>query len=161
MPWQSRAADQRESSNALATIRPLQSQHKHPVRGCVENKQAGGVLRRFALLLTLLIGIHCYAAEVKVDASRSGEYIGQNVLACGQVTQVKSFAKGVYLNYGPRFPSEHLTGVIWSDEVSNFVARLGKLERLEGRRVCVRGEVSTYKAHLQIHPRKPANVVIL
>ncbi len=117
-------------------------------------------MKSFALLLALLVGISCHAAEVKIDASRSSEHIDEHVLACGQVTQVRQFSKGVYLTFGPRFPSEHLTGVVWADEVAAFVSRLGRLERLEGRRVCVRGQVSTYKGHIQIHPRKPTNLLV-
>lgn len=117
-------------------------------------------MRRFALPVALLIGIHCHAAEVKIEASRSSEHIGQDVLACGQVTEVKPFAEELYLNFGPRFPGEHLAEFIWRDEVPTFVAPMGSLERLEGRRLCVRGQVSTYKAHLQIHPRKPSNALV-
>jgi hypothetical protein len=105
---------------------------------------------KFLYVLMLVVSTRVIAGDLAIDAAQSGVHIGKAVVACGLVTEVKPFAKGVYLSYGPRFPKQHLTGVVWQDDVQNFVDRFGDLSRLTGRNVCLRGKVSTYKGQPQI-----------
>ncbi len=114
----------------------------------------------YAALLAIAAVLNTQASDLKIDAAKANAYVGQYVMACGKLTQVKRFAKGIYLTFGPQFPKQDLTGVIWADAVPAFNRQFADLDSLQGKSVCLRGKVETYKQHVQIQLVTPQDVSV-
>lgn len=127
---------------------------------CLNSGREETLRRNKFALLALAAVFNTQASDLKIDPANANAYVGQHVQACGQLTQVKRFAKGVYLTFGPQFPKEHLTGVIWADAVPAFTRQFADLESLQGKSICLRGKVETYKQHVQIQLATPQDVSV-
>lgn len=106
-------------------------------------------------VLMLLVSLNAYAEPQKIEPVNAKEQVGQTVVTCGVISNVKTFSKGTYLSFGPSFPKEHLTAVVWNDDLPAFFRKFGGLGGLVGREACVRGKVTTYKGHAQIELAAP------
>lgn len=95
------------------------------------------------------------AEEPKIDSSKAAFYVGSNVMVCGFVSEVKNFSKGVYLNMGPNYPGQHISVLIWEDDIAGFNSRFGILSVFIGKRVCARGLIEAYRNSLQIKVSNP------
>lgn len=82
-------------------------------------------------------------------------YIGQEVTACGRVSQTTAFNNGIYLNFDKPYPHHSMTAVIWEDQVGAVESKLGRLEELNGIEVCATGLMEQYKKHPQIKITDP------
>ncbi len=105
----------------------------------------------------LLLGASCLAvaAEPTIDSSRAAFHVGETVMVCGSITEVTDFKKGTYLNFGAKFPKQHISVTIWDDQKNNFLVRFGSLKVFENRRACARGKITEYKNRLQIIIKNP------
>ena len=79
-----------------------------------------------------------------IAASSAINYIGKRVELCDVVEEVKSFSKGVYVNFGDRYPHNSFAILLWGMNLSD------EIMSLEGRQICVNGVVSSYKGKPQI-----------
>ena len=110
---------------------------------------------KYFYLLVLVASSNAYADVPKIEPVSAKEHVGQTVITCGAISNVKSFSKGTYLSFGPSFPKEHLTAVVWNDDLRAFISKFGGLEGLVGVEACIRGKVTTYKGHAQIELSAP------
>lgn len=90
-----------------------------------------------------------------IDSSKAAFFVGQEVMVCGQVSEIKHFNKGTYINVGPKYPNQHLTLVIWDSVEQDFKKRFGGLYVFLGNQACALGPVETYKNKLQIKVTNP------
>lgn len=104
------------------------------------------------LLYTAVTLVH---AEPFIDSSKAAFYVGQEVMVCGVVADVKKFSKGTYLNLGAIFPKQHLSVIVWDTHLSSFTERFGTLNAFKNQRTCARGKVENYKNTLQIQVSNP------
>ncbi|RZL05770.1 MAG: hypothetical protein EOO89_25640 [Pedobacter sp.] len=91
-----------------------------------------------------------FAGSTRTDSIQSSDarrYVGESKAVCGQVTQLKDFSKGTYLNMGRSYPNQDLTIVVWSSDIRN----LGNLQSYVGQNMCIYGEITAYKGVPQIN----------
>lgn len=81
-----------------------------------------------------------------IPSSKANQYVGSYGVVCGDVVQVKGFNKGTYLNLGDTYPNQDATIVVWDSDASNF----DNLDQYEGRSLCVKGTIDSYKGSPQI-----------
>lgn len=79
-------------------------------------------------LLAIVASSNAFAIDQMIEPMDAKAHVDQLVVACGVVSEVKGFAKGTYVSFGPRFPREHLTAVIWEGDSPAFVGRFGALD---------------------------------
>ena len=100
-----------------------------------------------------------FAAQNKaVSAARAANYMGQKIMACGKLAQVKQIKNGHFLNLDAPYPHQSLTVVIWKNEYKDVVKKLGDLEDNVGKVICAFGTVSEYKKDVQIVVKKAQNI---
>jgi len=85
-----------------------------------------------------------------IEASEAPFHVGGTVMACGTVVEIKRLSKMTFLNLDKRYPSQNLSILIWSNNVSKFQSKFGDLGSLVGDRVCAFGEISMYKSNIQM-----------
>lgn len=104
----------------------------------------------------LMVGASCATAgELAIDSSKSAFHVGETVMVCGTVSQVTEFRKGTYLNFGDRYPRQHIAVVVWNTNADGFRERFGSLQSFEGRRACARGEITEFRSALQMKVSNP------
>lgn len=81
-----------------------------------------------------------------VPASSSYKHIGDYLVVCGHVAQIKEFSKGQYLNLGTSYPNQDMTVVVWNSDIANF----DNIFQYEGRELCVKGSINSYNGSPQM-----------
>jgi len=81
-----------------------------------------------------------------VPASSSYKHIGDYLVVCGHVAQIKEFSKGQYLNLGTSYPNQDMTVVVWNSDIANF----DDIFQYEGRELCVKGSINSYNGSPQM-----------
>lgn len=112
------------------------------------------IFKRFLAVLAIFAG-SVQAEEPRIDSSKAAFHVGSTAMVCGVVSEVKNFSKGVYLNMGPTYPNQHVSVLIWADDVAGFDTRFGGLSVFGGKRVCARGLIEVYRNSLQIKVSNP------
>ena len=77
--------------------------------------------------------------------NKARNYIGQYKKVCGTVAELKNFSKGIYLNFGQKFPHQSITAVIWDNK--NFAVS----EEIVNTEICVEGKITRYRDKPQIN----------
>lgn len=95
------------------------------------------------------------AQEPKIEAIKAAFYVGQNVMACGTLADIKHLENRHYLNLDKPYPNQSLTLLIWDNNYRWFEERFGKIDGMKGKRFCARGKIEEYKNNLQIKVNNP------
>jgi hypothetical protein len=103
----------------------------------------------------VLLSMAAAQAEPMIDSSKAAFFVGTEAMVCGTVNEVKPFSKGTYLNMGAKYPSQHISVLIWTSDEQGFNARFGGLSAFQGKQVCARGLIENYKSTLQIKVSNP------
>lgn len=103
----------------------------------------------------LIYSAQVYAAEPKIEAFKAPFHVGQSVMACGKLAEVKHFPNRHYLNLDQKYPKQSLTVLVWNKDYRWFEERFGKIDSFVDRRFCARGTVKDYKGSLQIQIANP------
>lgn len=103
----------------------------------------------------LISSVFAANAIPTIDSSKAAFFVGQEVMVCGHVSEIKPFNKGTYINVGPKFPNQHLTFVIWDSVEQDVKKRFGGLYVFLGNQACALGTIETYKNKLQIKVTNP------
>lgn len=103
----------------------------------------------------ILLSITAARAEPRIDSSKAAFFVGTQTMVCGTVNEVKPFSKGTYLNFGAKYPNQHISIVVWSSDTEAFNARFGGLSAFQGKQACARGLIENYKNALQIKVSNP------
>ena len=96
-----------------------------------------------------------HAKETKVEAFKAAFHVGESVMACGKLAQLKHFDNRHYLNLDNPYPNQTLTILVWNNDYRWFESRFGNLDSMKGRRICVRGVIEQYRNSLQIEVKNP------
>lgn len=108
-----------------------------------------------ALYILSFSSVACYAAESKIEAFKAPFHVGETVMACGSLAEVKHLSNRHYLNLDKRYPNQTLTLLVWDNDYHWFEERFGKIDGFVGRRFCARGKVEEYKNNMQIKVTNP------
>lgn len=54
-----------------------------------------------------------FAAEAKIEAFKAPFYVGQSVMACGNLVETKHLSNRHYLNLDRKYPNQTLTILVW------------------------------------------------
>lgn len=99
-----------------------------------------------------------FAGTKAVSAARAANYMGQKVMACGKLAQVKHIKNRHFLNLDAPYPHQSLSVLIWGEDYSAISAKLNSPEANIGKIICAFGTVSEYKKNVQIVVKKPQNI---
>ena len=90
-----------------------------------------------------------------VDIRNAGPLVGKSGCVAGLVLRVYSARTGnTFLDFCQDYRACRFSSVIFASDKSQF----GNLESLQGRRVEIRGDVTTYQGHAEIIIRDPQQV---
>lgn len=106
-------------------------------------------------LSTSLFTSPSFAAQKAVSASRAANYIGDTVLACGKLMEVKRTRTSIFLNLDAPYPHQSLTIYVKKSNYNEVFSELGSPNSHINKIVCALGEVKEYKKNVQIEVRKP------
>jgi DNA/RNA endonuclease YhcR with UshA esterase domain len=86
-------------------------------------------------------------------------HVGERAIVCGQVASAKyaeqSNGSPTFLNLDRPYPQHVFTAVIWGTSRSRFPS---PPEALSGSRICVSGEIDTYRGRAQIEVSDPDQI---
>lgn len=117
------------------------------------------VVAVFALLTTQA----AWAGKPKgIEAKYAFQRIGKTATVCGDIASARfvesSGRQPTFLNFADTYPKHPFTVVIWGDSRDQF--NYGP-ETLQGKRICVRGMIETYRSKPQIVVESPAQITVL
>jgi DNA/RNA endonuclease YhcR with UshA esterase domain len=109
------------------------------------------ILALGAIILSIL-----QSAPPVIEAERAKDYIGQKATVCGKVVSARYAAASrgspTFLNLDRPYPNHVFTVVIWGSDRAKF----GEPEvDYKGERICVTGEIESYRGVPQIVLKKP------
>jgi hypothetical protein len=114
-----------------------------------------------SLALFLLCIATSAPAQQRITPEAALTYAGQAATVCGMVAKaryaMKSKGAPTFLDFGPPYPQQVFTAVIWGRWRSRFSY---PPESLQGREVCISGTITTYKGRAQIEVVGPAQIEI-
>jgi len=113
-----------------------------------------------ALLLVVPALVAAATGIPEVPAAEADGYVGRTARVCGRVASaayIGSVRGGpTFLNFDRAYPDQVFTVVIWDKNRGKFERPPERM--YDGRRVCVTGEVVTYKGRPQIEVTDPAQI---
>ncbi|WP_439241906.1 hypothetical protein [Lonepinella sp. BR2474] len=83
-----------------------------------------------------------------IYASESAKYLGEEKTVCGQIVEIKSFAKGVFVNLNKPYPNQDLTIVIWEEDLVNIGTQF--LTEINNKNYCAKGILQEYKGQIRL-----------
>lgn len=110
---------------------------------------------KIVMSLMLFASSLTYAQEAKIEANKSAFHVGESIMACGKLAQIKHLENRHYLNLDKPYPNQTLTILVWNSDYRWFESRFGSLDAMNGRRICARGVIEQYKNSLQIEVKNP------
>lgn len=94
-----------------------------------------------------------------VPATAAAKYVGQVKAVCGVVASAKyaqsTRGQPTFLNLDQPYPNQVFTAVIWGDSRGAFSYAP---ESLQGRRICVTGEIELYRGRAQVIVADPRQI---
>lgn len=90
-----------------------------------------------------------------IPSAKAAFHVGEDVMVCGDVKDVKILKMRTVMNLGKKYPHEDLSILIWDTDAEPFRNKFGDLRKFYGKRVCVQGTIETYRDHLQIKATNP------
>jgi len=114
---------------------------------------------REALAFLLFAALPGWAVSVRADPLRpvdAARHVGEVVTICGFVASTKytpqSFGAPTFLDFGGTYPNAVFTALILGDDRAKFGA---PEKSLQGREVCVTGEIRDYQGTPQVILTRP------
>ncbi|RZL05771.1 MAG: hypothetical protein EOO89_25630 [Pedobacter sp.] len=86
-----------------------------------------------------------FAQEPKIEAYKAPFFVGQSVMACGTLAQVKHLSNRHYINLDKKYPNQTLTVLVWDNDYRWFEDKFGKIDNMLGQRFCARGMVEVFE----------------
>jgi DNA/RNA endonuclease YhcR with UshA esterase domain len=121
-------------------------------------------MRKILLIITLvsLASQPVLAGKAKgIDAKYAFQRVGKTVTVCGVVASARylqgSGREPTFLNFADTYPKHPFTVVIWGKSRDQFDYAP---ETLEGKSICVRGLIETYKSKPQIVVDSPKQILM-
>lgn len=95
------------------------------------------------------------ATAMRIPAHKAPFYVGKEIMACGILSEVSKFSKGLYLNLDKPYPNQTLTLVVWDEHIAPIKLKFGDLNSKIGREFCALGTIEKYKKRLQLQVNNP------
>ncbi len=113
-----------------------------------------------ALALATLL-IEPALAQKKLSAAEAKDHVGETATVCGNVvsTRYAASTKGqpTFLNLDKPYPNQVFTVVIWGSNRTRF----GTPEvDYKGKRICVTGKITEYRAIPEVIVNDPAQITV-
>jgi hypothetical protein len=121
-------------------------------------------MRKFVTaIVTLVICLVLHVAltgQERISPTEASKYVGKPAIVCGQVASA-TFAAGsrgrpTFLNLDRPYPTQIFTALIWGENRANFTSPPEKA--YSGKKICVRGTVSSYHGQPQIVVSDPSQI---
>lgn len=96
------------------------------------------------------------SAQPKVSIDSVSTHIGENVVVCAEVFEVKSTDKITFINLGAAYPNSPLTVVIFAKDTVNF--KVAPAAMYGSKKICITGKLQDYKGKPQIVVTKPDEI---
>ena len=100
-------------------------------------------------------------AEPRIEAYKAPFYVNQQVVACGDIAQIRDEDEIDYLNLDLPYPNQTLSIAVDSDVVFRLERQFGDIESWNGKQVCVRGRVVEALSRLQINVSDPESLRLM
>lgn len=113
------------------------------------------LIKLYLITFSFLISATVFSSEPKIEAFKAPFFVGQSVMACGKLVEVKHLGSRHYLNLDKSYPNQTLTILIWNNDYRWFEERFGSIDTKIGHRFCARGVVEEYKNNMQIQIKNP------
>ena len=120
-------------------------------------------MKRTVVIVTLVLLATqlAWAGKPKgIEAKYAFQRIGKTVTICGVVESARylqgSGREPTFLNFADTYPKHPFTVVIWGDSRAQFNY---PPETLEGKSICVRGLIETYRTKPQIVVDSPKQIM--
>lgn len=94
-------------------------------------------------------------AQSAVDANKAAFHVGESLMVCGDVSEVKDLSRRTLININHKYPNESLSILIWESNKSEFYKRFGNLSFLVGKKICADGKLELYKGSIQMVMKNP------
>lgn len=110
-----------------------------------------------AIMILLLCNVSPVIAdtESRIEAFKVPFHVGETVMACGTLAEIKHLSNRHYLKLDKKYPNQTLTLLVWDNDYRWFEQRFGNIDKLVGRRFCARGKIEEYKNNMQIKVTNP------
>lgn len=89
-----------------------------------------------------------------IESKDAIQNIGSEKIVCGVISQQKTFAKGIYLNMGGRYPNQDITFVIWNDDIY----KLPVVQEMIGNTICIYGKILNHRGTPQINLKQSSQI---
>jgi DNA/RNA endonuclease YhcR with UshA esterase domain len=98
------------------------------------------------------------SAQKTISSDSVKNYIGQEVIVKGEITQVTVTKSGlVFFNIDGKYPNNKFTAVIFKKDVEKF----GELKYWEGKIVTMKGMIEEYKGSLEMKLKNQGQLTFL
>lgn len=77
-------------------------------------------------------------------------FIGSIQQVCGQLYELKSFSKGIYLSLDQPYMESNFVGVVWNSDLSKVFGNNTNLESYQGQHLCLEGKITKFNHNAQI-----------
>ncbi len=121
-------------------------------------------LAGWLLAAVLLVGQLVQAARADsaiIAPAAAINHLGRTATVCGVVASAKFAAKThrepTFLNLDKPYPNQVFTAVVWGSDRKNFSYAP---ESLEGRKICVTGQIEPYKGRAEIIVTGPGQIKV-
>jgi hypothetical protein len=111
------------------------------------------LIKHLLKVVLLVIGVYAPSASADqhiIEANKAPFHVGETIMTCGNVLQIKRLKKRTYLNIDGKYPNQLISIMIWNSNLYKFREKFGDLNVLQGRRICVLGEIKEYRGNLEV-----------
>ncbi|MEO6131790.1 MAG: hypothetical protein ABIQ02_08070 [Saprospiraceae bacterium] len=119
-------------------------------------------MRKILLWLVLTISVSTMYGQRTVSTDSIKFFDGKTITVCSNVSSTfmtKGEQKTSFLNFGPEFPNQLFTVVIYEEDLHNF--NYVPAEKLNGKNVCITGSVRMFDGAAEIIVKQQGQIKIL
>jgi hypothetical protein len=114
----------------------------------------------FAIVIVFVLAFNA-AAQERISPAEAAKYVGKNATVCGQVASAnfsgRSRRRPTFLNLDRPYPNHIFTALTWGEDRDKFPTP--PENAYSGKKICVRGTISSYQGQPQIVVNNPSQIV--
>lgn len=77
-------------------------------------------------------------------ADQAKNHIGQHLIVCGIVAQIRHISSGTFINFDYAYPNATFTGVVWNSDIYNVTTNRDALTGYQHQKLCITGDITAY-----------------
>ncbi|MEP6646728.1 MAG: hypothetical protein ABJC12_06540 [Saprospiraceae bacterium] len=119
-------------------------------------------MKTLIIFLFVAIGLGTLYGQQTVSTDSIKFFEGKTITVCSKVSSTfmtKGDKKTTFLNFGPEYPNQLFTVVIYQEDLQNF--SYVPAEKLERKKVCITGEVKVFDGAVEIAVEKENQIRIV